>query len=148
MGLNVYTTHSFHGTPRKRIDELRSGFDGTIDLRRYAIFSSHISPNTQLVLHPHHVEFWTMYQDPERPDRCRAHLRFLTPKPIETDADRSVLDKNYQILISAVVNEDVPAGNGCQATATAPFRPEEFYFGRNEVLNQLFQRNYERLMAD
>ena len=148
MGLNVYTRHAFNATPRKRMDEMREQLGGEIDVTRYAILSAHLSPNTQLVLHPHHVEYWTMYQDPDSPDRCRAHMRFLTPAPIETDEDRIVMDKNYKILIDAVIQEDVPAGNGCQATAAAPFGPQELYLGRNEVLNQLFQRNYDRMMAD
>lgn len=146
MTLNILTDHAFSATPRRKIDDILDEPPGQTSLwGKYALFSIYLCPNTQLVIHPHHTEYWTIYQDPADPGSCRAHLRILTPTRVETDAQDETVRKNHDILISAVINEDVPAGNSVQASSSmhgiAPLR-----LGRNEILNQLFHRNYARLM--
>ena len=56
------------------------------------------------------------------------------------------MEKNYKILVDAVKNEDIPAGNGVQRSSAMP-AVKTVQLGRNEVLNQLFHANYEHLMA-
>lgn len=146
MVADVLTDHAFTATPRRRIDDILDTPPGSHALwGRYGLFSAYLCPNSQLVIHPHHTEYWTIYQDPDDPHQCRAHLRFLTPTPVENEEQEAIVLKNHRILVSAVLNEDVPAGNGVQASAgmpgIAPLR-----LGRNEFLNQLFHRNYARLM--
>lgn len=145
MSCNILTHHSLHATPRRRIDEILDQEPGETSLVRYVIMSIHICPNAALVIHPHHVEFWTLYQHPDGPHKSRTHLRFITPKPMESEAHIDIMNKNYKILLDAVLNEDVPAGDSVQA-ASQGRGVQRFVLGRNEILNQLFHRNYDRLM--
>lgn len=146
MTVDTLTDHSFQGTPRKRIDEVLDSPPESIDLTRYMIFSVFLGPNTQLTLHPHHIEYWTMFQHPDGPSKCRTRLRFLTPERVQDEAQREILDKNYSILLGAVLNEDVPAGNSIQASSAMP-QVDTALVGRNEVMNQVFHRTYNKLMA-
>lgn len=146
LAVEFMADHALWASPRKRIDEIIDREPGGAEMTRYAIFAAHISPVTTLVMHPHHTEFWTIYQHPDGPEKCRAHLRFLTPNPIDTDERRAIIDKNYKILLDAVINEDVPAGNSVQASSSAR-HAAPLHLGRNEVLNQLFHRNWEKRMA-
>jgi phenylpropionate dioxygenase-like ring-hydroxylating dioxygenase large terminal subunit len=145
MAIDVFGRHTFQATPRTRISEIAGEEPGASPLNRYCIFSIVLAPNSQLVIHPHHTEFWTFFQNRQEATRCRALLRILTPRPVETDEGREVLDKNYKILIDAVMNEDIPAGNGVQRSAAMP-AVRTVQLGRNEVLNQMFHTVYERLM--
>lgn len=145
LSTNIYTEHSLHCTARKRIDQILDDPPGTHPLNRYVIFAIHLCPNSVLVVQPHHAEFWTFFQHPDGPHRSLSHLRFITPMSTNQEDKDEILRKNYDIVVNAVVEEDVPAGNGIQAAATMPFAPE-MHLGRNEILNQLFHRNYDRLM--
>jgi phenylpropionate dioxygenase-like ring-hydroxylating dioxygenase large terminal subunit len=146
LAVDVVGRHVFHATPRRRISEIAGREPGSEPLNRYCIFSLALAPNSQLVIHPHHVEFWTFYQDREQTTRCRAHLRFLTPTPVRSEKALEILEKNYAILLNAVMNEDIPAGNGVQRSARMP-AVTTLQLGRNEVLNQVFHTVYDRLMA-
>lgn len=145
MTMDLLTDHAIWGTARKRIDEVRGVPPGEVDVNRYLLFGAFVGPNAQLTLHPHHVEFYTIYQHPDGPHKSRVHLRFLTPEKIEAAAQRDVLDKNYDILLKAVMEEDVPVGNTIQANAAMP-QIGEIMLGRNEILNQLFHRSYQKAM--
>jgi len=107
-----------------------------------------IFPNVSIQLHPHHAEFWTMYQDPHDPARSRVHLRFLTPKaPGDYDErGREILGKNWDIAEAAILNEDVPIGDSIQRSAAMP-KTGTMLLAHNEVINQQFHRSYDRVMA-
>lgn len=146
LAVEFMAEHALWASPRKRIDDIIDQEPGGAEMTRYAIFAAHISPITTLVMHPHHTEFWTIYQHPDGPEKCRAHLRFLTPRPIDTHERKEIIDKNYKILLDAVINEDVPAGNSVQASSSAR-HAAPLHLGRNEVLNQMFHRNWQRRMG-
>ena len=74
------------------------------------------------------------------------HLRYLTPKAEHDEKSVEILDKNWKIATDAIIQEDVPIGNGIQASANVP-RAGKAILGRNEVTNQLFHRAYQAYMA-
>jgi phenylpropionate dioxygenase-like ring-hydroxylating dioxygenase large terminal subunit len=145
LAIDIFGRHIFHATPRRRISEIAGQAPGANPLNRYCIFSFMLAPNSKLVIHPHHIEFWTFFQHRQEPTRCRALLRLLTPQAVETDQHREILDKNYKILMDAVMNEDIPAGNGVQRSAAMPAF-KTIQLGRNEIQNQMFHAFYEQLM--
>ncbi len=145
LATDFVTEHAFWATPRRRIDEVLNTPPSDVSLNRYVIFGAAISPNTELVIHPHHIEFWTIFQDPANPNRCRAHLRFITPRPMQTDEELEIMNKNWNILMAAVTNEDVPAGNGIQSSS-AMSHTAKCLLGRNEILNQHFHSRYRAFM--
>lgn len=140
--------HAVTTTPRRKIDEILDTEPGAHDLDPYVVYGNMIFPNVSIQLHPHHAEFWTMYQDPNSPARSRVHLRFLTPKA-PTDYDergREILGKNWDIAEAAILNEDVPIGDSIQRSAAMP-KTGTMLLAHNEVINQQFHRSYDRVMA-
>lgn len=145
LGTQLHGRHALWGNPRRRIDEIVDTDPGSIELQRYVIFGNVITPNSALVLHPHHVEYWTVYQHPDDVGRCYLHLRYLTPRPIEDDKGHEIMAKNWHIATSAIINEDVPVGNSIQRSATSSHCGKA-RLGRNEIINQLFHRTYREYM--
>ncbi len=140
--------HAVTTTPRRKIDEILDTEPGVHDLDPYVVYGNMIFPNVSIQLHPHHAEFWTMYQDPHDPARSRVHLRFLTPKAPEVydERGREILGKNWDIAEAAILNEDVPIGDSIQRSAAMP-KTGTMLLAHNEVINQQFHRSYDRVMA-
>jgi phenylpropionate dioxygenase-like ring-hydroxylating dioxygenase large terminal subunit len=138
--------HSVQATPRRKIDQvIDSAQPGDFPIDAYAVFGNMIWPNVSIQLHPHHVEFWTLYQDPDNPGRSRAHLRFLTPQRDYEGRGLEIIEKNWAIAFAAIVNEDVPVGDSIQRAAKMP-RSGKLVLGLNEIVNQKFHRAYAALM--
>lgn len=146
MGIQLLGDHALWGNPRRRISEIMDQPPGSVSLERYVIFGNIITPNSALVLHPHHVEYWTVYQHPSDVGRSYLQLRYLTPRPVTDEKGHEIMAKNWNIATSAIINEDVPVGNSIQASAASRFVGKA-RLGRNEVINQLFHRTYQRHMA-
>ena len=146
LGSEQFERHMYWGNPRKAIDQILDQEPGSFALDRYVIFGNLFTPNTVMVLHPHHIEYWTVYQGTDV-SSCRLHLRYLTRDKEHDEEGHAILAKNWEIAVSAIVNEDIPVGNSIQASAGMPFRPKA-YLGRNEIVNQLFHRTYNADMAD
>jgi hypothetical protein len=118
---------------------------GQSPLQRYVIFGNLISPNSAMVMHPHHIEYWTVYQDPKNVGNSFLQLRYLTPKKEHDERGHEILAKNWEIATAAIINEDVPVGNSIQASADMP-HTGSIILGRNEVINQIFHRAYSEYM--
>ncbi|NGY04332.1 aromatic ring-hydroxylating oxygenase subunit alpha [Solimonas terrae] len=146
MGIEVFGNNALWGNPRRKMQELADQPpEQAPPLDRYAIIGNLFVPNAVMVMHPHHIEFWTIYQNPDNVAACRVHLRYLTPKAEHDARGVEILDKNWKIATDAIINEDVPVGNGIQASARMP-HTGTVCLGRNEVTNQLFHRAYRAYM--
>lgn len=146
LGLQQHGHHALWGNPRRRLQEILDQTPGETPLDRYVIFGNLISPNSSLVLHPHHIEYWTVYQDPKDLGRSYTQLRYLTPQKEQDARGVEVLEKNWKIATSAIINEDVPVGNSIQASAETP-HAGKIVLGQNEIVNQIFHRAYSDYMA-
>ena len=147
-------THTFdrHGRharlamARHKLDRFKDDdVPDTTDLRRYVITNFILYPNTMLVCQPDHFELWTVFPDPESPQRCTTSIRFLVPHPPD-DAERARLDQSWEILRDAVTGEDWPMAEAIQKAANSSGTPEpiEFVYGRDEVPLQ----HLHRLLAE
>ncbi len=145
MGIEILGRHALWGNPRRSIEKILHEKPGDTPLDRYAIIGNLFVPNAVMVMHPHHIEFWTIYQNPADTASCRVHLRYLTPSAEQDARGVEILDKNWKIATDAIINEDVPVGNGIQASA-AMAHTGSVCLGRNEVTNQLFHRAYRDAM--
>jgi phenylpropionate dioxygenase-like ring-hydroxylating dioxygenase large terminal subunit len=146
MVIEDFGRHHLTGTPRRTIDRILEEEPGQSSLDNYAVFGNLVSPNTTFVLHPHHIEHWTLYQNPKDAGACRVMLRILTPHKQLDAQGEALMQKNWKIASAAIVNEDVPVGNGIQASADAPHAPEAL-LGLNEVGNQVFHRAWRHYMG-
>jgi nitrite reductase/ring-hydroxylating ferredoxin subunit len=147
MGIEILGRHALWGNPRRKMQELVDSPPSEIPpLDRYAIIGNLFVPNAAMVLHPHHIEFWTIYQNTQDTGACRVHLRYLTPKGDHDERSIEILDKNWKIATDAIINEDVPVGNSIQASSASPHAGTAC-LGRNEVTNQLFHLAYRDYMS-
>lgn len=145
MGIEILGRNALWGNPRRAMEKILDEEPGQTPLDRYAIIGNLFVPNAAMVMHPHHIEFWTVYQNPESTGSCRVHLRYLTPQAEHDARGVEILDKNWKIATDAIINEDVPVGNSIQASSAMP-RSGRAILGRNEVTNQLFHRAYKQYM--
>lgn len=145
MGIQQHGHHALWGNPRRRITEIMDKPPGEVSLERYVIIGNLISPNSAMVMHPHHIEYWTVYQDPKNVGNCFLHLRYLTPGRDQDERGHEILSKNWEIATAAIINEDVPAGNSIQSSSEMP-HSGSIILGRNEVTNQIFHRAYREYM--
>ena len=145
MGIEILGNNALWGNPRRAMEKILHEAPGESSLDRYAIIGNLFVPNASMVLHPHHIEFWTIYQNPKDVGACRVHLRYLTPQAEHDEKSIERLNKNWKIATDAIINEDVPVGNGIQASATMA-HAGRVCLGRNEVTNQLFHRAYRDYM--
>ncbi|MGE0830984.1 MAG: aromatic ring-hydroxylating dioxygenase subunit alpha, partial [Hyphomonadaceae bacterium] len=115
MAIEVLGPHALWGAPRRAIDKILHETPGHSSLDTYAILGNLFLPNTVMVLHPHHIEYWTVYQNGDDPKSCRLHLRYLTPQKDYDEKGHARLEKNWKIAVDAIVNEDIPVGDSIQA---------------------------------
>src|SRR3546814_19326757 len=113
MGIEILGRNALWGNPRRKMQELIDNPQGEIPpLHRYAILGNLFVPNAVMVMHPHHIEFWTIYQNPDNVAACRVHLRSLTPSGEHDARGIEIPEKNWKIATDANLNEDVPVGKG------------------------------------
>lgn len=146
MSVDILGKHCLWGNPRRTMEKILHEPPGQSPLDRYAIIGNLFNPNASMVMHPHHVEFWTIYQNALNPAACRVHLRYLTPQKEHDERGIEILEKNWKIATDAIINEDVPVGNGIQASANMR-HAGSVCLARNEVTNQMFHRAWKAYMS-
>jgi phenylpropionate dioxygenase-like ring-hydroxylating dioxygenase large terminal subunit len=78
-----------------------------------------------------HAELWEMYPEPDDPHRTRVTVRFYTPKPMRTDAEREFWDANVRFTTKVVFEEDFGQQQDIHRGLRTGLMPEVVY-GRNE----------------
>lgn len=146
MGIEILGKNALWGNPRRAMEKILHEQPGESSLHKYAIIGNLLNPNAVMVMHPHHIEFWTVYQDPNNIGACKLHLRYLTPNNDYNEKIVGILEKNWKIATDAIINEDVPIGNSIQASSSTP-NAGKVCLGRNEVTNQLFHLAYREYMG-
>jgi phenylpropionate dioxygenase-like ring-hydroxylating dioxygenase large terminal subunit len=101
-----------------------------------------LMPNTILVFQSDHLETWRMIPG-ESPDCSRIEFAFYTPEPATTDKARAYWQKNYDLAVRTVLDEDFALGERMQRGFMSGLQAEVVY-GRNEPALIHF---HERLRA-
>ena len=89
-----------------------------------------VFPNTVIVFQSDHLETWRMLPG-DAPDRCRIEFALYTPEPPATDKARGYWQKNYDLAIRTVKEEDFALGEKMQRGFMSGMQ-EEVIYGRNE----------------
>jgi len=126
--------------PRRTIDELREQPEAEWDLFTHTAIVSILFPNTVFIMQRDHVETWHVFPDGDDPDCARMFVSLYTPEPAETDSARGHWDRNFDLLLRTVCDEDFPLGEGVQAGFHSGGQ-SEIVFGRNEPALQHYHRN-------
>lgn len=153
---NVQTVEDFgrHArmvSPRKAIDRWLEEDPGDRDLGRYVTEGHFLLPNSTLLRQPDdHFELLTFRPHPADPGRCRMEMRLLVPtlaaSEMPPERYEHVWDKNWQILLAVLHQEDFPLLRASQQ-ALASADAAGMLLGRNEVVNQIFHRELGALLA-
>ena len=87
-------------------------------------------PNTVLIFQSDHLETWRMLPG-ETPDRSVIEFALYSPEPATTDKARTYWQKNYDLAIKTVLDEDFALGERMQRGFMSGLQAEVVY-GRNE----------------
>src|SRR5215217_552367 len=114
---------------RTSIDVVRPVPEGERNYRLHVISIYQLFPNTILIWQVDHIEIWRAF--PDRDDASRCDVEMTIYKPHDSDRSDAYWEKNRDIAIRTVMDEDFPLGErmqiGFESGAT-----EEVIYGRNE----------------
>lgn len=130
---------------RKSLDEARTQPFEEIDLMRHIAVNYQIFPNTIIVWQGDHFELWTSYPA-DIPGKCTVRVQSLVTREMAGDGHRARWDRNWDILISTVINEDWAISK--QVQGGIPYLTEDrVIFGRNEPGLQHFHGEMDGAVA-
>lgn len=132
--------------PRRTITELRDRPESDWSLVTHTAIIYVLFPSTVIVMQADHAEIWRIFPDANRSDSSVVHLDFYIPEPAETDSARCHWDRNLDLVLRTVENEDFPTGEGIQSGFRANAQTEVVY-GRNEPALQHWQRTVTEVLA-
>lgn len=142
--------HSRWIKPRKAMDRWIDEDPGDRPLDKYVVETHHLMPNSTLLRHVDHFQLLTFRPDRRDPARSVMDMRLIVPTAeaagLDPEAWQERWDKNWAILMAVLKSEDFPLLRGTQdALDSADAGP--MLLGRNEIANQVFRRELDRLLA-
>jgi len=141
FGLNLRET-----LPRRTIAGLQALPEAEWDLITHTAIVYVLFPNTVFVMQADHIETWRVYPVGDRVDECVMYLDFYIPEAAESDAARRHWDRNMDLAIRTVAEEDFPTGEGIQAGFAAGAQ-DHLVFGRNEPALAHFENSVQAALA-
>lgn len=130
-------------SPRRTIVELREQPETAWNLRPYIVGIYVLFPNTVLVWQGEQVELWQIFPVRGDPNKAVLRLSLYSPEPALTDKARRHWDKNLELVLHVVENEDFPVGESIQRGFHSPAQ-EHIVFGRNEPALAHYHRALSR----
>jgi phenylpropionate dioxygenase-like ring-hydroxylating dioxygenase large terminal subunit len=118
---------------------------GKVSPEKYMSLSHLVLPAIQILRQPDHFQVLTVVPDPHDPNRSHMQLRMLVEHAPETDEEIALWDRNWQILLAAIRDEDIAVNRELQHAVRNRNAPN-FVLGRNEIVNQVFHRWYNSAM--
>ncbi|GAB4666047.1 aromatic ring-hydroxylating oxygenase subunit alpha [Mycobacterium intracellulare] len=131
---SIWLSYGKHGqsfSPRVKMAKLAKAGEKIETASSHVGSNLFIYPNVNVIAAPDHIEFWTVWPDLNDPTRSTVHIRFLiSPEKLDERMSER-LNRSWEILEEAAVEEDWPMAISIQRNATAC--PEGvFRYGRNE----------------
>lgn len=124
---------------RKSIDKVRHEDPETAAIDRHVTVAHFLMPNMTVLRQPDHLEVLNFVPAPGTAVGTRMQMRVLTLEPAVTEEMKARWDKNWNILMAVLRDEDLVVNEGLQkAVSNVDLGP--LYFGRNEIANQHFHR--------
>ena len=116
---------------RKSIEKTRQVAEGERNFLPHVIAIYQLFPNSLIIWQLDHVEIWRAFPGKDGAASSDIEMTLYIPEPATTEKARLHWDKNRDIAIRTVLEEDFPLGErmqiGFQSGAT-----EEVIYGRNE----------------
>ncbi|MEZ0355238.1 aromatic ring-hydroxylating dioxygenase subunit alpha [Mycobacterium sp. SA01] len=151
MAFEDFGRHCRFIAPRKSIDRWLEEDPGDQNLDRYVTETHFLLPNSTLLRQPDHFQLLTFRPDISNPGKSRMEQRLIVP-PVERSGMteehwNKLWDKNWQILLAVLHNEDFPLLRNSQR-GMASADAGDMLLGRNETANQVFRRETKKLLAE
>lgn len=124
-------------SPRKNIDRIRHLPPGQEPIDRHVTVAHYFMPNMTLLRQPDHFELLNFLPDPRDPGRCHMQMRILVKEPATTPEEHAHWDKNWDILMAVLRDEDLILNRGLQRSVQN-HSAQPLILGRNEIVNQYF----------
>ena len=103
-------------------------------------------PNGIIVFQSDHLETWRIAPGPT-PEQSVIEFALYTPEPAATEKARSYWQKNYDLAVRTVLEEDFALGEKMQRGFMSGLQPEVVY-GRNEPALIHFHERLRSALAD
>lgn len=114
---------------RTSIDQIRGIAEGERNYRPHVISVYQLFPNTIVIWQVDHIEIWRAFPGRDDPSHCDVEMTIY--KPQNTEKADSYWEKNRDIAIRTVMEEDFPLGERMQVGFESG-GTEEVIYGRNE----------------
>lgn len=150
MAFEDFGNHCRFLNLRKTIDRWIEEDPGDRSLAEHVTESHLVGPNSTLLKQPDHFQLLTFRPDRNDPQRCHMEIRLVAPvledSGLTEERYNRIWDKNVEILVAVLHNEDFPIlRNSQQSMASA--NAGNMLLGRNEVANQVFRRSIQSLIG-
>jgi len=151
MAFEDFGRHCRFIAPRKSIDRFLEEDPGDRPLDKYVTETHFLLPNSTLLRQPDHFQLLTFRPHPTDPTKSRMEQRLMVPKQEESGMDKEhwerLWDKNWQILLNVLHNEDFPILRDSQR-GMGSADAGDMMLGRNEIANQVFRRETMRMVTE
>jgi len=124
---------------RKSIEELRGQPQESWDILPHSALVYLLFPNTCLVMQRDHVELWRAFPVADKTDECVVQMDYYIPEPAETPSAKDHWERNMDLAVRTVLEEDIPGVEAIQA-GLASGAMTHSTFGRNEPALIHFER--------
>lgn len=148
-GVSQFEGFADHGRlimPRRSVLELRSKPQEEWDLLQHSVIIYLIYPNTLLLWQGDHLETWRAFPVADHPDRCVAEISLFSPVAATSTSHKRYWDKNMELAIKTVVDEDFAISRGIQKGFVAQGQ-QHLTFGRMEPALQHFHGWIQRHLS-
>lgn len=132
---------------RRTIAKLRELPESEWNLIPYTAVICVLFPNTLFIMQGDHLETWYVYPAGDDVDESVMCVSLYTPDAASTDSARRHWDRNMELLMATVDQEDFPVSEGIQRGFYSGAQ-EAILFGRNEPALQHFHRSIKTALAD
>ncbi len=134
--VGTFDAAGLHGrmcVARTSIDQIRGLAEGERSYRPHVISVYQLFPNTIVIWQVDHIEIWRAFpaKSSGRDDPSHCDVEMTIYKPQASDRPDSYWEKNRDIAIRTVMEEDFPLGERMQ-TGFESGGTEEVIYGRNE----------------
>ena len=128
---------------RRGLENFRDETFDYAEFAKYAIASFTVYPASIIALAPAHFEIWNIRPDPDDLLRCVVDLWFCVPELPVTDKAKAFREKNWEIVMHAVRDEDWVVAR--TVTDSLPFGGVgQLLLGRNEKATQILHGQLAR----